>query len=246
MSKAKGKITILENLAQVTEVAFDAFQKFSNDNIKLKDSFTVALSGGKTPVNFYQKLAQVKRSQLWCKSDFFLVDERMVPYNHEESNYGLLKRTFLDHRCLSSEKVHAVSVQDETIESSALKYEDELKRFFKLDEGALPQFDLIMLGLGSDGHTASLFPGISALKSGKRLAVGVKHPEDFDRVSLTLPVINNAKCVIFLINGKSKQEAVKAVLEDRDAKFPASLVNPNHGELYYLIDQEAAGLLKKG
>lgn len=243
MSEQKRDVHILDNLAQVTEVAIDAFEKISAAAFKDKGHFTIAFSGGKTPISFYQKLSQLKKCPAWGHTDCFSVDERFVPYHHEESNYGLLKRTLLDHMCGEASRFHPIPIENETVESAAEKYEKELKEYFNLKEGELPEFDLIMLGLGSDGHTASLFPNSPYIENTDRLVVSVTH-SDFDRVSLTLPVINNAKNIIYLISGESKQEAVKGVIEEQDLKYPATHVDPK-GDLFYLIDEAAAKLLSR-
>ncbi len=247
IGNGKPEVNIFDNLAQVTEVAVDAFMQMANETVKKKEKFIVALSGGKTPINFYQKVSQIKNCLTWDKTHIFLVDERYVPKEHKDSNYKLIKDNLCDHFCIGTQLFHYVHVEEDSPKKAAEVYEKEMKDFFMLKEGELPRFDLIMLGLGEDGHTGSIFPGDPGMYEKERLAISVsnKMVDEKDRITMTLPVINNAKCVIFLANGARKAEAIKRILEDKDPTLPATLVKPTDGELIFLIDQAAASLLSK-
>ncbi len=248
INKGEPEINIFDNLAQITEVAQDAFMQMANETVKKNGQFNVAVSGGKTPVDFYKKISQVKNCLVWHKTHIFLVDDRFVSFNNENSNYKLVKENLCDHVCVGPQLFHFIPVNEDSPQKAADVYEESMKEFFKLKDGGLPRFDLIMLGLGEDGHTASIFSGDPAMKEEKRLVVSVsnKMVDEHDRVTITLPVINNAKCVIMLANGTRKAEALKKVLEDKDPLLPATHVKPTDGELIYLIDREAASLLTNG
>jgi len=211
-----------------------------------RGSMTAALSGGRTPVDLYRLLAQEAKGLAWEKIHIFLVDERFVPHDDKNSNYGMIRETLLKTVPVPKSNVHPVDTDQPGPREAAQKYEEEMVRHFRLGPGLLPRFDLIMLGLGEDGHTASLFPGNSLLEEKRRLAGpvmlgGGRH----DRVTLTLPVINNGGLVLFHVEGAHKAAVLKRVVENRDPSLPASLVKPVAGDLLFLADRGAAGLLSK-
>lgn len=247
INPGKLAIKVLDDLATMSEAAIKTFISIAHESIEKKGQCNVALSGGKTPVDFYQKISQIKNDLAWNKIPIFLVDERYVPKNHKESNYKLIKENLCDHLSIGTQLFHSVPVEETSPHTAAENYEKEIKEFFMLKEGELPRFDLMILGIGEDGHTASLFPGDAGLLEKKHLAISVlnKMADKKDRITLTLPVINNAECIMFLANGIQKAEAVKRVLEDKDPTFPATLVQPTNGKLIFLIDQAAASLLMK-
>ncbi len=213
----------------------------AGDSIKARGFFCAALSGGKTPVDFYRRLAGLKEASFWDKTHIFLADERCVPPDHADSNYRLLRSTFLDKVPLPPQNAHPVPVNPSSPELSAVRYETELKTFFRLSSGMLPRFDMILLGVGEDGHTASLFPGSAAVNEMEHLAAHVLLGESkHNRITLTLPVINNAENVAVLLSGENKSETAKRVIEARDASLPASLVEPRDGRLMFLLDRMAA------
>ena len=164
--------------------------------------FAVALSGGSTPKRMFEQLAKMVMD--WKHIHLFWVDERCVPPDHPDSNYGMTAEALLNHIEIPGENIHRIH-GEQPPEPAALIYEKELRHFFGEQ---LPVFDLILLGLGSDGHTASLFPGSPALQEKKRWAVEVKHdappPPLVDRVTLTIPVLKEAREVIFLVSGNRK------------------------------------------
>lgn len=211
--------------------------------------FAVALAGGSTPLGLYRLLA--RRGRLtppgplpWQETHLFWGDERMVPPDSPQSNYGQARAALLDHVPLPAENVHRIRGELQSAEAAAAECEQELRWFFGLDPGELPRFDLVLLGLGADGHTASLFPGDAALGERERLAVAVARPApDPDRVTLTLPVLNRAAAVLFLVAGAEKSDALRRVLvaEMPAPALPARAVHPAEGELLWLADQAAAG-----
>ena len=209
--------------------------------IKARGFFCAALSGGKTPVDFYLRLVELPDMTLWSKTHIFLADERCVPPDHADSNYCLLRKTFMDRVPLPPENAHPVPVDPPIPELSAARYESELKAFFRLSGNMLPKFDLILLGIGEDGHTASLFPGSEAVKEMERLTSYVLLGESkHNRITLTLPVINNAENVAVLLSGRGKSSIAKRVIESGDVSLPASRVRPDKGRLLFLLDREAA------
>jgi 6-phosphogluconolactonase len=206
--------------------------------------FAVALSGGRTPVGFYHRLSEEHRGEVWKDVHVFPADERYVPLSDPDSNFGMLSELLLNQVRMPAANRHPVPVQERTLEIAAKKYEEEIRQFFGLHEGMFPQFDLIMLGMGEDGHTASLFPGHNSLKERKHLVYPVrKAPKKHQRLTFTLPVINNARNIIFLITGKEKANAVKRVMEEKNPSLPASMVRPVKGNLSFVLDREAASLL---
>ena len=209
--------------------------------IKERGSFAAALSGGKTPVEFYRHLSGVAGLE-WSRTHLFLVDERFVPPESSESNYGMLTETLVNRLPSPPGGVHPMVTETSSLIGSAVRYEEELKTFFRLPGGAVPEFDLILLGVGEDGHTASLFPGAEALKEKDRLVVPVNLGKVLhDRITLTLPVINNSWNVIFLVSGRRKRAVMRKLQKGYDRTLPASMVSPSRGKAVFLMDREAAG-----
>lgn len=201
----------------------------------------LALSGGSTPREVYEKLAQENfRNRIeWQRVHWFWGDERMVSPAHEESNYRMTREALLAHVPAPASNVHRMK-GELSPQQAAKEYRQALAAFFQQKE---KRFDLILLGLGEDGHTASLFPETTALHETTHDVTEVFVPK-FDkwRVTLTLPIINRARKVAFLVAGKSKADIVAEVLglQKPDSKWPASLIQPNAGELHWLLDTEAA------
>jgi len=208
--------------------------------VRRKGLFCVAFSGGKTPLPFYQKLASLERREPWERTHLFLVDERFVPPHHPDSNFGMIAETLIRPARIPSPNVHPIPVDKGTPEAAAREYEENLRSFFKVQADEVPSFDLILLGIGEDGHTASLFPENRALEEAKKLAVAVKLDDSrHDRVTLTFPVLNRAAKVIFLAAGKRKAEIVSRVILEKNRLLPASRIHPVAGDLIFLLDREA-------
>lgn len=174
---------------------------------------------------------------------FFWGDERHVPPADPESNYRMAEETLLTKIPVAAANVFRIPAENPNAAAAALAYEETLRKFFALQPGQFPRFDLILLGMGPDGHTASLFPGTAALQEQSRLVVS-NWVEKFrtSRITLTLPVLNAARCVAFLVSGTDKASALQAVLES-DApgeQYPSKLVRPTNGKLIWLIDRAAA------
>jgi 6-phosphogluconolactonase len=181
----------------------------------------------------------------WKEVQFYWGDERCVPPDHPESNFAMASRTMLSKLALRPDQIHRMRGEDPP-PVAAIAYEKELRKCFGLGDGEFPRFDLILLGLGDNRHTASLFPGDPALHETQRMVVGVEvDAEPRNRLTITPPVINNAQRVMFLAAGQGKAAAVKDVLEgSRDPdKIPAQIVDPHDGEVTWILDKAAASLL---
>ena len=237
-------IFVFRNNEGVADFAVNKWMEIAAASLKHKDYFTVALSGGKTPVDLYKRLCVYKDTFSWEKTHIFLADERFVPAYDKDSNLGLIKEHLLNHIEIPDENLHTISTEDITLEQSAKKYEEDIRRFFRSEGDSIPQFDLIMLGIGEDGHTASLFPGASSLTVTERLAIAMTTDRiPHNRISLSLPVLINAKQIIFLVSGVNKARVLKEILENRKSPLPAALVQRKSKTAYFVIDQGAASLL---
>lgn len=225
----------------------DKWKILSQESFRKRGLFVAALSGGNTPRDFYGDLALSADRGIWKRTHIFMVDERYVPFTDSDSNYGMLSGLLLDKVALPPANRHPAPVEEKTLGMAAENYGAAIRSFFRLRNEELPAFDLIILGLGEDGHTASLFPGHDALKERKHLVYPVKKaPKKHQRLTLTMPVINNARNIIFLVTGEEKATAVRKVVEEKNPSLPASMVRPVKGTLSFVLDREAASLLSPG
>ncbi len=201
----------------------------------------LALAGGDTPRACYERLSQSPfgTSLPWSKVHIFWSDERRVPLTHPESNYGMARSALLSRVPVPFAQVHPMPAQDPDARRAAEGYARLIEQVVPKDGGELPRFDLILLGLGEDGHTASLFPGDDALSEQRALVrpVQAARPPP-GRLTITLPLINAARAVLFLVQGARKRSALDAVLRQNPA-VPAGLVRPTAGELHFIVDREA-------
>ncbi len=247
MNYKNKEILIFKNIDEMSDFAIEKWMEISEKAIKDKRRFTVALSGGETPVILYQKLAIFKKPLPWDKTHIFLVDERFVPPEDKESNFRMINQTLLRHIKIPGENIHPISTWDNVPQTSALKYEEDLISHFRPLQGKLPIFDLVMLGIGKDGHTASLFPDTPSLRETGHLAVAVSpsYISKKERITLAFSVINNANNIIFLVSGSNKAKIVKEVIEEGNNLLPAAMVRPKNGKLFFLMDKSAGSLLSK-
>lgn len=224
--------------------AADAFRSFARTAIPAGGRFAAALSGGRTPRELYALLAENPHADqlAWDRIHLFWADERCVPPDHEDSNFKLVHDHLLSRVPIPRKNIHRIR-GEAGAERAAAAYEQELNVFFSAQ--GRPGMDLVILGVGEDGHTASLFPGSSHLRERSRLAVPVLlGGQKKDRVTLTLPLLNQAKQVLFLAAGQAKAEVVKSILVDGNPSgLPAGLVRPAAGSVRWFLDQEAASLL---
>ena len=244
---ASATIRILSTPQELFAAAAEEVVKATNEAIAARGRLTIALSGGSTPKSLYNLLATNARTLLpWEKMFFFWGDERHVPPTDADSNYRMADEAMLSKVPVPPGNVFRIMAEDPDAAAVADDYEKTLRKFFKVDSGSVPRFDLILLGLGPDGHTASLFPGTAALKEKSRLVVAnwVEKLKTH-RLSLTLPVLNAGRTVAFLVSGTDKASVLKTVLEE-DApgeQYPAKLVQPSDGNLVWLMDRAAASSL---
>lgn len=243
MAGKEGLSIFIERKA-IADFAVDRWMETCTESVESKGYFAVALSGGRTPVDFYRLLSARGKRLPWQKTHVFLADERFVPAHDEESNYRLVRECLLNHVDIPENNVHRVDTDEATLEMAAEKYEDEIRGFFGIERDPIPEFDLIMLGIGEDGHTASLFPGERYLEEEKRVAVPViSERSPHKRISLTLPVLTHARRIIFLVIGEDKAGIVQEIVEDSESMLPAALVRRMARSVYLVMDEGAASLL---
>ena len=242
---AQPEIRILKTAAELFEAAAAEFAAQANQAVRDNGRFSVALSGGSTPKALYSLLA-TKSNVPWDKICFFWGDERHVPPDHLESNYRMANEALLSKVPVRPENVFRIHAEEKEAAAAALQYEQALRGFFHLSPGQFPRFDLVLLGTGPDGHTASLFPGTAALNETQRLVVANWVPKfNTHRITFSFPVLNAAACVMFLASGPDKAAILYQVLENSAADLPAQKVQPTDGQLIWLLDQAAAGALSR-
>lgn len=237
------EILVFENTDQLEEHAIRKWRDIAEDAVKQRGIFTVSLSGGSTPVKLYKELSGTDLK--WDRTHIFIVDERFVPFDHIDSNFRMINETLLSNIDIQEQNIHPVPTQKGSPDEAARFYENDIISFFNLSSGGIPAFDLLLLGVGDDGHTASLFPGSPSLNEKDRLAVSAV-PSDksmHERITVTFPVINSARNVIIQITGNTKAEAVKDILENENSTLPAASVRPHDGKLIFLLDRQAGALL---
>ena len=244
------EIRTLNTPQELFEAAAELVASAASEAVADRGRFTIALSGGSTPKSLYTLLATNARTSLpWERMFFFFGDERHVPPTDPESNYRMADEAMLSKVPVAPSNVFRVQAENPDAKAAAEAYEQTLRKFFALEAGQVPAFDLILLGMGPDGHTASLFPGTEALNEKSKLVVAnwVEKLKTH-RITLTLPVLNAAQCVAFLVSGTDKAPVLKSVLEG-DApgeQYPAKLVRPAQGKLIWLLDRAAASGLSIG
>jgi 6-phosphogluconolactonase len=239
-------VTVYEDSAALSRAVAELFAEEARRAVKARGRFTVLLSGGETPRRSYQLLARepLRSAIPWHALQLFWGDERWVPQSDPLSNLGAARRAFLDQVPLDGEQIHAIPYGRSPHES-ALSYERTLRSFFGVDP---PRFDLVLLGLGENGHTASLFPGSAVLTERYRWVCEVYVAEqDLHRVTTTALLINQAHLVAFVVAGKGKSTVLKRVLEGAEDpnEFPAQLIKPAAGRLLWLADRDASELLSE-
>lgn len=235
-------IRIFETAAEVARAAADYFAEIAVSSIDTEGRFSVALAGGSTPQRTYQLLATEEyRNRLpWSQVHIFFGDERSVPATHADSNYRMAEEAMISLLPIPAPNVHRMIGEGDAVANASL-YEGELQTFF--DGATWPRFNLVLLGMGDDGHTASLFPGTEAL-SEVRAWVAANWVEKLNtfRITLTAPAINHAANIIFLVAGAGKAERLPEVLRGarNPLRLPSQLIQPVAGELVWLVDKAAA------
>jgi 6-phosphogluconolactonase len=235
------KLTTPQDLFQA---AAEEVLRAATDAVAERGRFTIALSGGSTPRNLYTLIAANASASLpWDRMFFFWGDERHVPLDDDESNYRMAKETLLSKIPVPAANIFPVPAENPDAAAAAQAYEDTLRKVFALSPGEFPRFDLILLGMGPDGHAASLFPETAALRETSRLVVANWVEKlKASRITFTLPVLNAARCVAFLVSGADKAAVLHEVLEGSapGEKYPSKLVRPSAGRLIWFVDRAAA------
>ena len=241
------EIIVKDTPLQAAITGADLFVENARISVTQSGSFAVAISGGSTPRPMHRLLAQEPYCSKipWSRTELFWVDERCISVEDPASNYGMARTDFLNQVPIPKDQVHPI-LADLSPEQGAQAYTRRLIDFFHLHRANFPVFDLIYLGIGLDGHTASLFPGQDALDETERLVMSVKGGDPYvSRLTLTFPVINRAKRIVFMVSGRGKADTLRTILECPEAGLPAQRVRPLKGSLTWLLDNESASMLSK-
>ena len=242
----------MDKIVKIFPSPYDLALKFAedlagmiNESAKVKKDFTIALSGGSTPEVLFSLLGvKYAKSIPWKRVHFFWGDERCVPPDNSESNFAMTSRTLISKIEIPSENIHRIKGEDDP-EMEAVRYSEEVLSFTRNRDG-LPEFDLVLLGLGDDGHTASIFPGHLDMFSSYKICITALHPvTQQKRITLTGRVINNADVVTFLVTGKKKEGIVEKIFKNKPEaiNYPAFYVVPSHGSLSWFLDEDAGRLV---
>ena len=258
LNRSEAQVRIYKNAQELALKAARHFSRLADQYVVGQGHFTVALSGGSTPRAMFSLLAAdpFLETVPWSSIYFFWGDERCVPPDHPDSNYLMAYDALLSKVPVPSENIFRIPAEMEDHDAAAEEYSAVLRTFFLTGPGmsktgtaplsALPRFDLIFLGMGPDGHTASLFPGTGALHAGEQVAVA-NYVEKFGayRITLTAATINNARNVTFVAGGADKAEALNGVLEGayQPDLYPSQLIRPRNGSLLWMVDEAAAAQL---
>ncbi len=249
--KSNAEIHILPDGAAIAKRCAQKFVEIAVAAVKEKGSFTVALSGGSTPKTLYGLLANDPALSLqvpWDKMALFFGDERHVGPDDPQSNFRMATEAMISKSPLKPEQIIRIKGEYPEAQQAAEEYEQAIRMHFKLTDGQFPRFDLVLLGMGSEGHVASLFPGTKALRENRRIAVhNWVGKVLMDRITLTAPAINNAANIIFMVTGEDKCPALTAVLERvyEPDQLPAQLIQPVNGTVLWLIDAAAGSMLTR-
>ena len=225
----------------------ELYLRIAKESVSNRHVFAAAISGGSTPRGMHRLLGRKPyRSEMpWSKTHLFWVDERLLPYDHPDSNFGAARDDFLSHVPIPEENVNSMPV-NQAPKAGATAYRERLATFF--NRPSIPVFDLIVLGLGPDGHTASLFPGSTPDPSGEEpwvIAVTGGNP-NVGRLTLNYNVLNSARYVAMLVSGAGKADMVNRILSSEPPMLPGHYIHPTSGSMTWLLDPSAAALLPKG
>jgi 6-phosphogluconolactonase len=249
--KSIAEVHILPDSLAIANRCAQKFVEIAAAAVKEKGSFDVALAGGSTPKTLYGLLVNdpALRAQVpWDKMHLFLGDERHVGPSDPQSNFSMAQETMISKSPLQPAQVTRIKGEYPEAEEAAKEYERDLRTYFKLSDGQFPRFDLVLLGMGSEGHTLSIFPGTKAVRENRRIAVhNWVGKVLMDRITLTAPAVNNARNVIFMVAGADKAPALTAVLERfyEPDQLPAQLIQPVNGTLLWLVDTAAGSMLTR-
>jgi 6-phosphogluconolactonase len=248
---AQRHIQIFGHCSEIASYASHQVARISAEAVSARGVFSIALAGGSTPKMLYALMAEhptLRNSLPWDKMQVFFGDERHVGPGHADSNFQMATDAMLSKAPLQPQQIHRIKGEYGDTMQAAAEYEDEIRRQFALKAGEFPRFDLILLGMGNEGHTLSLFPGTKALHESQLVVtrnwVGKLYTE---RITLTAPAANAAANIIFMVTGSDKACALKAVLEGphEPEQLPAQMIQPTNGSLFWLIDTAAGSMLSK-
>ena len=246
------EVQILPDAAAIARRAAEKIIEAAAVAIKERGGFTISLAGGSTPKALYSLLATdpaFKSQMPWDKTQFFFGDERHVPPDNSDSNYRMAHESMLSKVPLKPEQVIRIKAEYENSEKAAEEYQQALRTWFQRSNQQLPRFDVLLLGMGDEGHTLSLFPGTKALHDNGRWVMSNWIGKLFtDRVTITAPVANNSALAIFMVTKADKALALKGVLEGpyEPEQLPSQLIQPKNGKLLWLVDPTAASKLAPG
>ena len=245
------RLGVAGSASDLAASAATEFLRLGSEAIAGRGAFHVALAGGETPRAAYERIAETWREAPggalpWDHVHLYWSDERMVPRDDPRSNFAMARAALVSRVPIPAENVHPVEVDAANPAAAATRYEETLRATCPHEPGSLPRFDLVLLGMGADGHTASLFPGAPSLSEAARLAMAARHPDTGEpRVTLTLPVINNAATIAVLVSGGAKAAMLERAVLGRGRRegaplLPVERLSPTRGTLLWLADEEAA------
>lgn len=245
----KRQVRVLDDAPALARALAQTIRDELTEAVRTRGQAFVALAGGNTPRDAYALLANDSRLRApipWTRMHFFWSDERSVGPDDPESNYKMAMDTLLAKMPVNNMRVYRMEGEDPDIEVAAKRYEAKMRGAFSMTNRTVPRFDLVLLGVGEDGHTASLFPGTTALDETSRWCVA-NYVEAINRsrLTLTLPVINHANCVVICAQGEKKADIVRRIMtENTEPKLPVQRVEPKRGHLIWLLDQAAASRIE--
>lgn len=237
------ELHVCKNYEELSEHIAEWMVDYICKTLSAKERFSIALTGGNTPKKLYEILASAayKNKIDWSRANVFIGDERFVPFNDERSNAKMIQQTLLDHVAVNMAHVHFMQTENMQPETAANAYEEVLLHYF--NKNAQPTFDLVLLGMGDDAHTLSLFPGeTNAINEQTKWCTYLwLQQQNMHRITLTAPVVNAAKCIAFLVNGKNKATALNNVLHQpyNPETYPSQIIKPINGELHWFVDEAA-------
>jgi 6-phosphogluconolactonase len=250
------ELHVCKSYDDLSEYVADWMVGYICKTLSTKDRFSIVLTGGNTPRKLYELLASEEYNHKidWSRANVFIGDERFVPFDDERNNSRMVQKTLLDYVSVNPGHVHFMQTENMSPETSANAYEEVLQFYFKQQAGTRdqqagdiqqPTFDLVLLGMGDDAHTLSLFPGQStAINEQARWCTYLwLEQQNMHRITLTPPVVNAAKCVAFFVSGMSKTKALHEVFNENPnpEKYPSQIIKPGNGELHWFVDEAAMG-----
>jgi 6-phosphogluconolactonase len=249
MAVKNRKIKIAADPAAMSRAAAETIVEHLLESLQRRDVYSIVLSGGSTPRRLYALLAgdSAFRERIpWHRVHFFWGDERHVPPNHPDSNFHMASEAMLSRVSIPPGNIHRIRAEQPDAHKAAADYDREIRRFFELSAGEMPRFNCVLLGMGSDGHTASLFRGSPALDEQKRLVMAnwVDKFKSY-RITLTVPAFNSADLILLLVSGSQKADTLKSLLAGSSSpeRYPVQWIQPKHGDMLWFLDRSAAKLL---